>query len=360
MKNKICMVVQDKMVKGGIAAVISGYYGSKLEEEYDIVYVESYRDGGKVSKFLKGIQGYICFLKVLLVDRPKLVHVHSSFGTSFYRKIPFIYMASMFKIPIINHIHGADFDTFYVRANDRKKKLIQQVYSKCTRFIALSDEWKDRLSKIIPEEKITVIHNYSVLKKDAVTERVLRKCANKVLFLGEIGRRKGGYDIPEIVKKVAKQIPEVMFILAGVGSKEDETAIRKMIEDLGIADNVMFPGWVRNQKKEQYLKDADIFFLPSYNEGMPMSILDAMGYGMPIVSTYVGGIPKLVFHGENGYLFTPGDTDGMADGIVSILEDEKKRIQMAEKSAAVIEQGYSLEQHIMQLIKIYSEEMRSI
>ena len=125
------MIVQDKMVKGGIAAVISGYYGSKLEQDYDMIYVESYKDGGKLTKLWKGICGYFHFAKVLLFSRPDIVHMHSSFGPSFYRSLPFIYMASWAKKPMINHIHGADFDEFYVQASEKKKKLIKRAYSKC-------------------------------------------------------------------------------------------------------------------------------------------------------------------------------------------------------------------------------------
>ena len=88
--KKVCMIVQDKMVKGGIAAVISGYYGSVLEKDYNIIYVESYKDGGKLTKLLKGICGYFHFAKVLLVDHPDIIHIHSSFGSSYYRKMPFI------------------------------------------------------------------------------------------------------------------------------------------------------------------------------------------------------------------------------------------------------------------------------
>ena len=182
MKKKICMIVQDKMVKGGIAAVISGYYGSALESDYDIIYVESYKDGGKIAKLLKAIQGYFSFVKVLLVDKPDLIHVHSSFGPSFYRKLPFIYMASWAKVPIINHIHGADFHQFYEMAGERKKNLIRKVYGKCRVLIALSDEWKEQLSKIVLADKIVVIENYSVLHEEAAIERNNRKCNNEEWF----------------------------------------------------------------------------------------------------------------------------------------------------------------------------------
>ena len=79
----------------------------------------------KFKKFLKAICGYFIFLEVLLFNRPNIIHIHSSFGPSFYRKLPFIYLAFWFKIPIINHIHGADFDEFYISASKRKKEKIK-------------------------------------------------------------------------------------------------------------------------------------------------------------------------------------------------------------------------------------------
>ena len=101
--------------------------------------------------------------------------------------------------------------------------------------------------------------------------------------------------------------------------------IKKLIDEKGISDNVEFPGWVRGDTKDKLLRKADVFFLPSYNEGMPMSVLDAMGYGLPVVSTNVGGIPKIVHDGENGYCCDPGDVNRFAKGITEILLDRKER-----------------------------------
>lgn len=356
--TKICMVVQNSMVKGGIAAVVNGYRDSQLEKDYNIIYVESYKDGGKLTKLLKGISGYFHFTKVLLIDKPDIVHIHSSFGPSFYRKIPFIYMASWAKKPIINHIHGADFDKFYVNTSEKKKQRIKKVYGKCAVLIALSTEWKERLSQIVPEGKIRIIENYSILHENALTERLNRPCNNTVLFLGELGRRKGCYDIPSVVEKVLKEIPNVKFVLGGSGSPEDEVAIKKLCDDKGILGNVVFPGWVRDEQKDKLLREADVFFLPSYNEGMPMSVLDAMGYGLPVVSTNVGGIPKIVHDGENGCCCEHGDVESMAVGIIKLLKERKKREYAAQKSMSIVKNGYSLETHLELIEEIYEESLR--
>lgn len=357
-KKKVCMIVQNKMVKGGIAAVVSGYYGSILEEKYQITYVESYKDGGKLTKLIKGVQGYLKFAKVLMFEHPDMVHIHSSFGPSFYRKLPFIYMASIAKVPIINHIHGADFDEFYLNASEKKKKKIKNTYNKCAAIIALSDEWKERLKMIVPESKIRVIENYSVINEKAFSERLNRNSNNTVLFLGELGRRKGCYDIPKVIELVKKNIPNVKFILAGAGSAEDEERIKNDIANKGLTDNTVFPGWVRGQEKDKILREADVFFLPSYNEGMPMSILDAMGYGLPVVSTTVGGIPKIVHDGENGYCCEPGDIEGFSKALLHLLGNGSEMLAAAKKSMDIVEGKYSLQAHLRLLINLYEEVMR--
>lgn len=355
MKKKVCMIVQDQMVKGGIAAVISGYYGSKIEQDYNILYVESYKDGGKVSKLLKGIKSYFHFAKVLLIDKPDLVHIHSSFGPSFYRKIPFVYMAFYAHIPIINHIHGADFDSFYIKASKKKKKLIKNVYSHCDKLVALSMEWKVHLANIVEEDRIAVIENYSILNPIALTERCNRGINKKVLFLGELGKRKGCYDIPTVVNRVAKEIPGIQFILAGKGTIEDEKAIQSLIIENHVEQNVILPGWVRGTIKEKLLSEADVFFLPSYNEGMPMSILDAMGYGLPIVSTNVGAIPKIVINGKNGYYFSPGNIEQFSAAIIEILQNDTIRHKYEKESYQIVYTNYSLEQHLEKLESLYNK-----
>lgn len=349
--KKICMVVPSFTAKGGIAAVVSGYRNSELEKRYSIKYIESYCDGGKVSKTLKAIIAYFIFMKELIFNKPDLIHIHSSFGGSFYRKLPFIVGSYIFKLPIINHIHGANFDDFYINASKKKKQRIKNIYRKCTKIIVLSEEWKENIRQIVDENKIIVIENYSILNTDAIEKRKLKKKENNVLFLGFICKRKGCYDIPAIVEKVKEKIPNVRFILAGSGDIEQVKAITSD----KIKKNIFYPGWVRNENKDKLLREADLFFLPSYHEGMPMAILDAMGYGLPIVSTAVGGISKIVCDSENGYICNPGDIENIANSIINILENEIKLKKMGNNSIKIVKDKYSLEKHIKKICLLYDE-----
>ncbi len=348
MNKKICMVVQNPLVKGGIAAVVNGYRGSQLEKDFDIIYVESYTDGNKLIKLFKGICAYFCFAKVLMIDKPDLIHIHSSFGISFYRKLPFVYISSLVKKPIVNHIHGSEFEKFYSNANIGKKYLVKKVYGKCAKLIALTDEWKGKFNLIVPKEKLTVIENYSMIA-DKVSKV---ECNNQVLFLGAITQMKGCYDIPRVIELVLKEIPSCKFVIAGDG---DISQIKGLLKEKGIYKNVDFPGWVRGVKKDQLLRESDIFFLPSYSEGMPMSILDAMGYGLPIVSSNVGGIPNIVKQGETGYLSEPGNFECFAENILRLLLDTDLKNTMANMSYEFAENNYSLTKHIEKIESLYNE-----
>ena len=350
--KRICMIVPSFEAKGGIASVVKGYRGSELEEKYDIRYIETYCDGGKAAKLCKALGAYLRFLKELIAFRPELIHIHSSFGASFYRKLPFIWLGSMLKIPVVNHIHGADWDEFYRDASAVRRAIIRGSYRRCSATIALSAEWKENLREVLPEDRIGIVRNFgSVMPGGTASPQK----SNTVLFLGFLCERKGCYIIPEIAARVKEKKPDVRFVLAGSGSTADMLEIRKRIQQYGVQDNLVFPGWVRDEQKEELLQQAAVFFLPSYAEGMPMSILEAMGAGLPVVSSNVGGIPQLVEHGENGYLCEPGNVQAFVDAIVCILKDGELRACMGRKSLNIMKENYTLEAHTAQLARIYDE-----
>ncbi len=344
---RICMIVPNPAVKGGIASVVNGYRNSELERRYEISYVESYRDGNKWQKLGKAIEGYCRFVRQLIFDRPDIVHIHSSFGPSFYRKIPFIYLSSLWRIPVINHIHGADFDGFYRNASAAKRRRIGRVYGKCTGIVVLSEEWKERIAGIVPAERIHILENYCVIPE---TPYDSGRNAYQVLFLGELGQRKGCYDIPAIWEKVLEKIPDARLVMAGDG---EAAQVRQAFRDRGIESGVTFPGWVRGQEKERLLRESAVFLFPSYHEGMPMAVLEAMGYGMGVVATSVGGIPQLIRNGESGYVRQPGDIQSMADDVARLLADDSLRAACGSRARECVQERYSRERHIERLSEIY-------
>lgn len=343
---KVCMIVPKEDVKGGIATVVNGYRKYGLGKDCEISFVESYCDGNKWEKLWKALSGYFKFCIELFFRKPDIVHVHSSFGPSFYRKMPFIYLSKIIGIKLINHIHGAEFDDFYTHASERKRSLIRKVYDKCDVLIVLSDEWKIRISQIVEKKKIQVVENYCHIPE-------MKKCErkNQILFLGEIGERKGCYDIPEIYQKIMEQCGNITLIMAGAG---EEAHVKSMFQERNVLHNVMFPGWIRGDEKEKLLQQSKFFLFPSYNEGMPMAVLEAMAYGMGIVTSNVGGIPKLIEDGINGYLCNPGDVSDISKKMISLIENEERYEKCSTSARKKAIERYSFESHVKKIIEVYS------
>lgn len=346
------MVVPSFSAKGGIATVVSGYKNSELEKKYDIKYIESYCDGSKIKKIFQAIGAYFSFLKEVLINKPDIVHIHSSFGGSFYRKLPFVYIANIFKIPVINHIHGSEIENLYINASNIKKRLVEKCFNKCKYLVVLSEEWKKKLQVVKTKTPIIVIENYSNIHREYLRRKENKK--KKILFLGFITKLKGCFDIPEIAKKVLENNADVEFILAGSGKVRK---LQDIIEEKDISQYFSFPGWVKKEEKEKLLKNADIFFLPSYTEAMPMSILEAMGYGLPIITTNVGGIPQLVVNGRNGYMVEPGKKDDFAKAILKLIDNDELIYRMGKESIEMADEKYSLEKHLAKIRELYDNAL---
>ena len=152
------------------------------------------------------------------------------------------------------------------------------------------------------------------------------------------------------VDVLTQAVAGVKLVMGGFGEINE---VKAKSQECGLEEDVFFPGWVRDEEKDGYLKSSSVFFLPSYSEGMPMSVLDAMGYGLPIVASNVGGIPKLI--DGNGFMYEPGDIDGFAEGLSVLLTDEEKRDKMGRRSLEIIEQSYSLSHHIDDLETVYED-----
>ena len=119
----------------------------------------------------------------------------------------------------------------------------------------------------------------------------------------------------------------------------------------GLTDSVVFTGRVENV--EDYLRAADIFVLPSTTEGMSVALLEAMAVGLPVVASRVSGTVDVIKHGENGLLFEPGDVEGLADCITSLIESPNQRAELASQARKTVEQHFSLDRAADRYVALY-------
>ena len=118
-------------------------------------------------------------------------------------------------------------------------------------------------------------------------------------------------------------------------------------------------GWVSGDSKLEAFKAANVYCLPSYNEGLPVSVLEAMACGLPVVSTPIAGIPEAVIEGETGHLVETGDSSTLADKLTALLADPLAAHAMGKNGRARAERLFALEVVVEQLLRIWTEALEA-
>jgi glycosyltransferase involved in cell wall biosynthesis len=151
--------------------------------------------------------------------------------------------------------------------------------------------------------------------------------------------------------KVARKFPRAKLVLGGTGDLE---GVQKLAAELGIADRLSCPGWLGPHAKSAALASSLIFLLPSHAEGMPMALLEAMSWGLPVIATPVGGIPQVVDPEVSGLLVAAGDIEALAGQIERLLADPALRKRLGANARTRIEIDFSLRDALERLTAIYN------
>lgn len=145
-----------------------------------------------------------------------------------------------------------------------------------------------------------------------------------------------------------------MIIRLTIGGCGEVTRLFKEIKELGIVDSVRYCGWISDKERDLLLRKTDIFVLPSYAEGMPMSILEAMAYSVPVVVTPVGGVPEIVLDGETGLLVMPGDLDALCEKIALLIENVEYRNKLEYKRSLLVRRKHNMDLTVKKINAIYN------
>jgi glycosyltransferase involved in cell wall biosynthesis len=348
--RSVLMVGTDLEGMGGVRTVVSGYVDGGLFERYDCVYVTSHRAGSGWVKIFTALKAWVRVAVLLRKLDAPLVHVQTASRASFWRKAVVCLMARAAGRPYIVHVHGGGFSQFYEHECGRlRQRLIRSTLEHAALVIALSEEWHERLLKICPAARVEILHNAVMIPDRAPPQT----CADRnptLLFLGHLGPEKGVFELVKAFAPLAGRFSGLQLVLGGVGQSD---AVRALATQLGISDRVELPGWLGPERKSAALAAATIFLLPSYYEGMPMALLEAMAWGMPVIATPVGGTPQIVTHEVNGLLIPPGDIAALTMAIERLLQDPALRIRLGNAARATIVSRFSLEDAMRKLDNIY-------
>ena len=284
-----------------------------------------------------------------LLLRADLMHVHLAAQTSILRKLPLVAIARVMRKPIVVHFHAPSKESLFEKTSPWALRFL---FRSATRVVALSQSWADVFLLSDPRVRVVVIPN-PVRLYEAVTPAKRKPAV--VLFVGKLEARKGYGDLLTAAAEVLAQFPATQFWFAGHGELAEA---QKRIEHLGIAPSVRLLGWVEGTALQAIYPQASILVLPSYAEGVPMSVIEAMSHGVPVICTPVGGLPELICDGRNGLLVNPGDVRSLAREIGRLLREPQAAFDLGAAGQRTVQDRCSIEKVSDELEALYAEVLR--
>ena len=338
MVAKVLVIATSRKTRGGITSVVKAHETGEQWKKYHCKWIQTHRDGPAWRKLWYLFTALIEY--IVLLPFSDLVHVHFSEPPSAIRKKVFVRLAKAMNKEVVIHFHSFSSET---TIDGKYKEVYRYLFSAADCSIVLSNFWRKAVGEAFHDSaiarKIRVVYNpcmpipdYSKMQDEnsnfANMENGLPK-KYAVLYAGTVNERKGYADLLRAFAKIASTHKDWMLLFAGNG----EIAKGKQIaHELGIEKQVLWLGWVTGPNKDRAFREATVFCLPSYAEGFPMGVLDAWAYGLPVVTTPVGGIPDVAEDGKNMLLFNPGDTDGLSSCLERMMDCDDLRDRISAES----------------------------
>jgi len=278
-----------------------------------------------LSKIPGVFRNLAAIIRNMFVFRPDIVYLSlSPSGFAFYRDVLFVHIVRLFRPQVVFHLHGKG-----LRVGMQKsglfRRLCKGIFRK-TNVIFLSEGL--RSDAIGLQYKREFIMNYGLPDGTVAPKRAKEGKGDiiNILYLSNYVRTKGVLDLVDALELVSRSHSRFSVTLAGKPADITQEFLQEYVNQKGLSDKVWVCGPKYNEEKIAVLEAADIFVLPTYygNEAFPTSILEAMKYGLAVVTTYEGGIPDMIDDGVNGLLFPQRDTAALAERIGYLLDHPEK------------------------------------
>lgn len=341
----VLMIGPSRNVHGGISAVVNNLFEAGLNERVNLTYIGTMEEGSKFHKLLVAARAYFSFCREL--NQFQIVHVNVASDSSYIRKSFFIRKAHRAGKHIIIHQHGGNFEHYYhEELNLSGQKKVRDIFSMADRVLVLSPKDRVFFSNICNESKVNVVSNSIPVPATLNTDRSL----HSALFLGRICETKGVSELLRAADIIHQSFPDFLLYLGGI--YEDEK-YKSEIESR--SEYVKFLGWLNAEERNRYLDECELFILPTYFEGQPVSVLEAMAHGCTVIASNVGGIPMMIQDGINGWLVEPKNVDALVSAVAFALEHPQKTKELASEAYQTVSDQYSISKTVNHLCSIYQE-----
>ena len=276
-----------------------------------------------------------CLLTIaVMAPQHPLLHVHVAGRGSTIRKIILVHFARLLRLPVVLHLHDYNYRESLQRFPKLIKLAARSMFRISSRILVLGQDDRDLVVTEIgvSADRVAVIPN-AVPAPPQKRQAAASNCPVQILFLGNPSRRKGLHDL--IAALAMNPLRSLEWRMSVAGGGNDIGTFRELSRAAGLSDRITFTGWVDRSKTDALLNSADIIVLPSYAEGMAMSILEGMSYGLCIVCTPVGSLKEVIEDEVTGLVVQPGDINQLSKALTRAVSDPTLRVQLGSEAARI-------------------------
>lgn len=287
--------------------------------------------------------------------RNTVVHIHSPSYSGFFEKLFFVLIAGMCGASSVLHLHGGAFKQFYRESRQSTQDIIGRFLTLPDQLVVLSEQWKAFLCEQVNPNlngRITVLPNAVRLPSRPLQGKQKTHSEDdtfRVVFLGRVSKEKGCGDLLRTSVALRDDINVEFHVMGGGKNLE---YYRKKSEDLKLS-NIKFHGYTTGIKKINWLRKSDVFMLPSKVENFPISMLEAMAFGLPVVVTDVGVVSEVITE-RNGIIVSPDDPHGLAEALKYLYYHPERRMEMAINNIQDVKAQYGAPTYMAKLEMLYS------
>ena len=338
---------------GGMATVVENLLQS-LELSCDVRVINNQKTTPVDRSIFQAIYAQLKLLWRLFYSsvfwRPHIVHIHTCSYFTFWRSAIDVLLARICFRKVIVHIHGAEFHKFLLSLQTYKAFAMRFTLNRCTKVVVLGEQWKKVIAPWCHSGKTLVVPNGVPVSEVNIDRNLLTP---EIIYLANYEKRKGQKDLITVLKKLEDLGPINLSLLGADYGMQQE--LIKLADSLQLTGYVDIPGPKRGVDKQHYLDKATLFCMPSYDEGLPMSMLEAMAEGLPLVVTDVGSISEAVKHGRDGLLYQAGNLDALERCLRQVLTDKKFAEKIARNGRKRLEQEFSIAHSAAILLAAYKK-----
>jgi glycosyltransferase involved in cell wall biosynthesis len=342
-----------KLVEKGheVTVITRGQWKKTYYEEIDGIFVYRVQF---IPTYPFHIQAHGIFVNKLLKSIESnfdIVHLHSPLIPVIHTSLPSVVTEHGTSRSYINSLKLLDSYSLVLKTFSKMYFAIdRKVVNSADKVTAVSNDCANDLRAYYGIKDVEIVYkgvdsNFFIPNENKNEEN------SYILYTGRLSSGKGLSDLIKSAKYVCKDHPAIRFILAGEGPAKK--SFKKLVHDFKLDKNVFFVGHLDQNTLLKYYQNATVSVLPSYYEGLPGSLLEAMSCGIPTIATAVGGMPEVVVEGETGFLIPPNNPAKLASAISKLLKDEKLRKQMGKNARKRVKRYYDWDIITNNIEKIY-------